>query len=76
MKEHTLLTYPTWERYSVLAHAVFSLDVRERRQIFQMSRSRGSNMDIFFPKFGITFAEFSVWYTLCDVRKKGGLAPP
>lgn len=70
--ERHLITYPTWERYTVLAHAISSLTIRDRRQIFQLARSTNTCFfpDLFFPNYGFTLAEFAVWYTLGDNRRK------
>lgn len=70
--EQSLLTYPTWERYTVLAHVISSLTIRDRRQVFLLARSAHNTYtpDLFFPKYGFTLAEFAVWYTLTDTRRK------
>lgn len=68
--ERDLMTYPTWERYTVLAHFIFTLNVRDRRNIFHLCRSMPSGKDLFFPKYGLTFSEFAVWYTLGDTKRK------
>ena len=69
--ERTLLTYPTWERYTVLAHAIAGLTVRDRRAIFQLVRRvETPTSDLFFPAYGFTFGEFAVWSMLGDGRKK------
>ena len=56
MSERDLITYPTWERYTVLSHCIFSLSIKDRRTIFQLSRDVNSDQDMFFPHFGITFS--------------------
>lgn len=66
-----LLTFPTWERYTVLSHVIGQLSVRERRGIFQMMRqSTTLSPDLFFPAHGFTLAEFAVWHVLGDARRK------
>lgn len=70
MSERDLITYPTWERYTVLSHCIFSLSIKDRRTIFQMSRDVCAEQDMFFPHYGITFSEFAVWYTLGENRRK------
>jgi len=60
-----LLTYPTWEKYTVLSYYVGKLSIRDRRLIFHTARSCGDvSPDLFFPAYGFTFAEFAVWHTL------------
>ena len=69
--EHELITYPTWEKYAVLAHEIGGLSTRDRRQVFQLIRSlRQPCGDVFFPAFGFTLSEFAVWYTLGDSRRR------
>ncbi len=71
--DRNLITYPTWERYTVLSHSILQLSVRERRQIFLLARNatlQNPSQDLFFPSFGFTLAEFAVWYILGDTRRK------
>lgn len=68
--ERQLLTYPTWERYTVLAHCIAQLSLRDRRRILQIARRlRSEWKDVFLPSLGITLTEFAVWYTLGEKRK-------
>jgi len=69
---HTLLTYPTWERYTVLSHVISTLSIRERRRIFQLSRGirDGEHHNTLFPEHGFTFNEFAVWYILTERKRK------
>lgn len=66
------LSYPTWARYTVVAHVVFSLGIRERRTIFHLIRSYRASLtpDGFLPNFGFTIGEFATWYSLHEGRKK------
>lgn len=70
--EHNLLTYPTWEKYTVLAKVISSLSIRDRRQIFQICRQNSAAFccDLFLPQFGFTVGEFAVWHTLGENRRK------
>lgn len=68
--ERALLTYPTWERYTILAHVVNRLSVRDRRQIFQLMRRAENTPNLFFPAYGVCLAEFAVWHVLGDTRRK------
>lgn len=66
-----LLTYPTWERYTILAHVIHGLGVRERRHLFQVARRfTGRDGDVFLPAYGFTLSEFAVWYVLDDSRRR------
>ena len=74
---HDFPTYPAWERYTVLSHVVASLSIGERRQIFHLARTLSDfSPETFFPQFGFTLAEFSVWYTLGENRRKVRIRPP
>mgnify|MGYP006237691309 CR=1 FL=1 len=69
--DNSLITYPSWERYTVLSNVVLSLSVKERRHIFTLARSRTpASPDLFFPHFGFTLAEFAVWYTIGELKSK------
>ena len=71
MRRHDLITYPTWQRYTVLSHAIARLSIRDRRRIFQLARAREAQWDrVFFPEYGFTLSEFAVWYTLGDHRRR------
>ena len=70
--ERQLLTWATWERYTVLADYIANLSVRERRNLFQLIRGEASpSPDLFFPAYGFTLSEFAVFHILCDKRRKG-----
>ena len=70
MDTRALITYPTWERYTVLAHSITSLNIRDRRRIFQIARSLDSDWsNVLLPEYGFTLSEFAVWYTLGDRRR-------
>lgn len=75
--ERDLITYPTWERYTVLSHVITNLTIRQRRQIFLLSRTSAQSFspDIFFPQFGFTLSEFAVWYILGDKGRKKSKKP-
>lgn len=71
MEERDLLTYPTWERYTILSHIIARLTVRDRRHIFQLvRRTEDVSPDVFFPAYGFTLSEFAVWHILGDTRRK------
>ena len=68
--ERELMTYPIWERYTVLSNVVNGLSIRDRRHIFQCVRKQDITPDLFFPSFGFTLSEFAVWHVLGDTRRK------
>lgn len=66
-----LITYPTWERYTIMTHAVSCLSVRERRHLFQLARNVPEcSPDVFFPHYGISLAEFALGYALGDTARR------
>lgn len=67
--ERDLLTYPTWERYTVLSNAITNLSIKERRHIFQAIRKEEASQDSFFPAYGFTLSEFAVWHVLGDSKR-------
>jgi hypothetical protein len=69
--ERDLITYPTWERYTILSDVISKLTIRERRKIFQLARMGDNSFspNVFFPEFGFTLSEFAVWYTLGDKQR-------
>ena len=70
--ERQLLTWATWERYTILATYIGNLSVRDRRNLFQLIRNEPSpSPDIFFPTYGFSLSEFAVFHILCDKRRKG-----
>ena len=81
--ERCLITYPTWKKYVVLSKFIEQLRVRDKRQIFQiMRRAENLTESTFFPHYGFTAGEFSVWQVLSENRKsrrstkKGAVSEP
>ena len=68
--ERELITYPIWERYTVLSNVIMNLSIRERRNIFQAVRRHEISPDLFFPVYGFTLSEFAVWHVIGDSKKK------
>ena len=60
-----------WERYVVLSHVICCLAVRDRRRLFQLGKGIKGTPDenTFFPEYGFTMGEFSVWYVLAGKKK-------
>lgn len=69
--ESSFITYPTWKKYIVVSCYVEGLRVKEKRQLFQIMRRCADWLDddAFFPHYGITAGEFSVWQVLGEHRK-------
>lgn len=64
--------YETWKKYIVQYRFVETLRVKDKRQIFQTMRTyKDMHHDMFFPMYGFTAGEFSVWQVLSEnIRKK------
>ena len=68
--QRCLITYPTWKKYVILSKYIEQLRVRDKRHIFQiMRKTENLNDGTFFPKYGFTAGEFSVWQILSEHRK-------
>lgn len=59
----------TWEKYMILSEVVASMDVRDRRVVFQMLRGTDPDPNMFFPEMGFSLAEFCVFYVLSSDRR-------
>jgi len=73
MNVNNLMTYPTWERYTVLSHSILHLTIKDRRNIFMIIRNNSvtcRDADIFFPAYGICLSEFAVWHILNEGRRQ------
>lgn len=65
------INYATWKKYIVLGNSIERLRVRDKRHIFQMIRTYDQvTPDTFFPQYGFTAGEFSVWQVLSDNNRK------
>ena len=68
--ERELLTYPIWERYTVLSKVIGNMTIRDRRNLFHTMRSLPVSPEAFFPSMGFTVAEFAVWHILGDAKRE------
>lgn len=68
--ERTLITYPTWERYSVLSHVVSTMAVRDRRKLFNIIRKLPQHENVFFPSFGLSLNEFAVFHVINENKTR------
>ena len=69
--EDCFITYPTWIKYIVLSTVIESLQVKEKRQIFQiMRKTEDLSPHTFFPHYGLFAGDFATWQILCDKKKK------
>ena len=60
-------TYPPHHRYCLaISWLVKSLIVRDKRQIYVSMRSGEVSANSFFPKFGLSAADYAVWQILND----------
>ena len=66
----SFITHPSWKKYIVVSCVVETLRVRDKRHLFHIMRSaQVLDHNSFFPNYGITTGEFSVWQVLTDSRK-------
>ena len=75
MFQPTWTTYPTWERYVVMAEHIAGLTVRDKRFIFNIIKEQqecAAPIDMLLPQFGFTIGEFAVWYMLNEHGSKRG----
>ena len=69
--EETFITYPTWKKYIVMSRVIESLKVKDKRNIFYtMRKTTDLSHHTFFPNYGITAGEFSIWQILADNKRK------
>lgn len=69
-QDKEFVTYPTWRKYLVLSREIEQLRVRDKRAIFHIMRTTPNlTHDTFFPQYGFTTGEFSMWQVLSDQRK-------
>jgi hypothetical protein len=60
-------TYPPHHRFCLsISWLVKSLIVRDKRQIYVSMRSGEVSANSFFPKFGLSAADYAVWQILND----------
>ena len=68
--ERSFITFPTWKKYLVMASFMERLRIKDKRQLFHIMRHTDClSHDTFFPSYGITAGEFSVWQVLSDSRR-------
>lgn len=67
VESSSLVSSATWKKYTVMGSVMERLRVRDKRHIFQMIRLHPNvSHDTFFPAYGFTVGEFSVWQVLSD----------
>jgi hypothetical protein len=59
-------TYPTYVKYALIQKQIESYVVGDKRKIFRLMRENNNDTTVnsFFPCYGLTAGEFSVWYVL------------
>lgn len=63
------LTYPMWERYSVLSHEILRLDAATRRQLLAVARDC-LDPDVLLPAHGFTVGELAVWTAIGERKPR------
>ena len=59
-----------WRKTIVQFATVKTMKVKQKRLIFNAMRSTNTNIDTFFPAFGLTAGEFCLFQILNETRKK------
>jgi hypothetical protein len=60
----------TWTKYMVLSKIIENLRVKDKRALFHMMRTIPITENSFFPYYGFTAGEFSVWHVLSESGRK------
>ena len=63
------MTYPTWRKHLVLSTVISSIQIKQKRTIFQLLRSN-SDADAFLPEFGFTSGSFCIWQILSENKRR------
>ena len=66
------ITWPTYQKYLVLAESIGDIQIRDKRTIFQLLRSN-TDSNAFMPAYGFTSGAFCTWQILNEgkrVRKR------
>ena len=56
----------TWSKCIVLSKAIEDLKVKDKRVLFNIMRTQSVSGDTFFPNYGFTAGEFSLWHILVE----------
>lgn len=59
----------TWSKYLILSKVIDELKVKDRRLIFNIMRTCEVTDATFFPSYGFTAGEFSIWHILSEPRR-------
>lgn len=63
--------YSSWIKYIAIFHYISKLKIRDKRNIFSIIRNTEEiDSTFYFPCYGFTASEFSVWYVVCDFSKR------
>lgn len=62
------ITYPTWQKYMIISQTIRTLQVKDKRGIFQTLRNEQDH-DTFFPHHGITAGTFCIWQVIGDNKR-------
>ena len=60
----------TWTKYIVLSKMVENLRVKDKRALFHVMRTSEVDENSFFPNYGFTAGEFSLWHVLSESNRK------
>ena len=63
--------YSSWIKYIAIFYYISKLKIRDKRNIFSIIRNTPEiDCSFYFPHYGFTASEFSVWYVVCDFSKR------
>jgi len=64
-------TYATYEKINCIKQSIMSLQVKDKRCLFSIMRlTKNLTSNSFFPRYGITAGQFSVFYVLSENNRK------
>ena len=70
-------TYPPHYLFCLaMAYLVRTLMVRDKRQIYMSMRCGHVSPNSFFPRFGMSASDFTVWQILIEKPRRTGAAAP
>lgn len=60
----------SWSKYMVMSKTIENLRVKDKRALFHIMRTVTVTENTFFPFYGFTAGEFSVWHVLSESSRK------
>ena len=66
--DQNYITYPTYKKYLTLAKTINQIQIRQKRNIFQLLRSNKDDT-AFMPAYGFTSGTFCMWQILNECKR-------